>query len=115
MLRGEIWLCDLEPAVGHEANKSRPCIIVSNDDVNASAARRGRGVVTVVPITSSLRRVYRFQVELPATDTRLTLDAKAQCEQVRSVATERLRRRLGMVPLHLMTQVDAALRLHPGL
>lgn len=53
MLRGEIRLTDLEPTRPGEADKRRPAIIVSNDNANATAARLGRGVVTVVPVTSN--------------------------------------------------------------
>ena len=66
MLRGEIRLVDLDPARPAEANKRRPAVIVSNDRANATAARLGRGVVTVVTITSNVSRVYPFQVALPA-------------------------------------------------
>ncbi|PRC55794.1 mRNA interferase MazF9, partial [Mycobacterium sp. ITM-2017-0098] len=54
MRRGEIWQVDLEPARGGEANKTRPAVIVSNDRANATASRLGRGVITVVPVTSNI-------------------------------------------------------------
>ena len=87
-------------------------MIVSNDRANATAARLGRRVVTVVPVTSAVDRVFPFQVLLPADETGLRLDSKAQAEQVRSVAVERLGPVMGRVPTHLMTQLDDALRLH---
>ena len=62
MRRGEIRLVDFEPARGAESNKLRPAVIVSNDGANSTATRLGRGVITVVPITSSVRRVLPFQV-----------------------------------------------------
>ena len=52
---------------------------------NAAATRLGRGVVTVVPVTSATDRVYPFQVLLRAADTGLRNDSKAQAEQVRAV------------------------------
>ena len=113
--RGEIREVDLEPVRGSEADKRRPAIIVSNDAANASAARLGRGVVTVVPVTSNVARVYPFQAHLPAAVTGLPRDSKAQAEQVRSVAVERIGERLGVVPQSLMAQVDEALRLHLSL
>lgn len=112
MLRGEIRLTDLEPARPSEANKRRPAVIVSNDRANATAARLGRGVVTIVPITSNVTQVFPFQVLLPAAETGLRVDSKAQAEQVRSVSVERMGHVLGRVPTHLMTQLDQALRLH---
>ena len=56
MPRGEIRLADLDPAM--------------------AAARLGRGVVTVVPVTSNITRVYPFQVLLPAAETGITVDSK---------------------------------------
>ena len=112
MLRGEIRLVDLVPARGSEASKRRPAVLVSNDRANLTAARLGRGVVTVVPVTSRTDRVLAFQTLLPAEATGLRVDAKAQAEQVRSVAVERVGPLLGRVPGPVLAQLDAALRLH---
>ncbi|MGL5819412.1 MAG: type II toxin-antitoxin system PemK/MazF family toxin [Phycicoccus sp.] len=112
MLRGEIRLVDLDPARETEASKRRPAVIVSNDRANATAARLGRGVVTIVPVTSNLTTVYPFQVALAAEDTGLRVDSKAQAEQVRWVSVARLGATLGRVPPPLMIQLDDALRLH---
>jgi mRNA interferase MazF len=46
-------------------------VLVSNNRANAMAARLGRGVVTVVPVTSNVERVFPFQVVLPAEATGL--------------------------------------------
>ena len=115
MQRGEIRLVDLEPVQGAEADKRRPAVIVSNDGANLAAARLGRGVVTVVPVTSATDRVYPFQVLLPASDAGLAVDSKAQAEQVRAVAVERVGDRVGALPLALMHALDEALRLHLAL
>jgi mRNA interferase MazF len=112
MLRGEIRLVDLDPTRGNEANKRRPAVLVSNDRANAMATRLGRGVVTVVPVTSNVERVFPFQVLLPAKETQLRTDSKAQAEQVRSVAVERIGAAIGRVPSGLMSEIDEALRLH---
>ena len=112
MLRGEIRLVDLEPARSGEANNRRPAVIVSNDNANATASRLGRGVVTVVPVTGTITRVFPFQVLLPAAETGIRVDSKAQAEQVRSVSVERLGPVVGRLPVHLMAQLDDALRLH---
>jgi mRNA interferase MazF len=112
MLRGEIRLVDLEPARGSEADERRPAVIVSNDRVNALAARLGRGVVTVVPVTSNTERIFPFQALLPAAMTGLRQDSKAQAEQVRSVAAERVGAVLGQAPAAVMAELDDALRLH---
>lgn len=115
MRRGEIWLVDLSPVRGSEADKRRPGVIVSNDDANATAQRLGRGVVTVVPVTSNVSRIYPFQVLLPASRCGLHADSKAQAEQVRSVSIDRLGDAIGRVPAELMASLDNALRLHLSL
>jgi mRNA interferase MazF len=112
MRRGDIRLVDFEPARGSEADKRRPAVIVSNDGANATAARLGRGVLTVVPVTSNTRQVYPFQVLLPSADTGLQQDSKAQAEQIRSVAIQRIGDQVGRMPPTLMIQLDEALRLH---
>jgi mRNA interferase MazF len=115
MRRGEVRLVDLDPVRGVEANKRRPAVIVSNDAANRTAAGLGRGVLTVVPVTSNVHRVYPFQVLLPSGIAGLSRDSKAQAEQVRSIAVERIGDRLGNVPAQLMASIDEALRLHLAL
>jgi len=115
MRRGEIRLVDLDPVRGAEANKRRPAVIVSNDGANTTAERLGRGIVTVVPATSNIKHIYPFQVLLRAADTGLDRDSKAQAEQVRSVAIERIGERIGVVPPELLGSLDEALQLHLAL
>jgi mRNA interferase MazF len=112
MRRGEIRLIDLDPTRGTEAKKRRPVVIVSNDRANAASERLGRGVITVVPVTSNTARVLPFQPLLPAKVTGLRVDSKAQAEQVRSVTVERVGAVLGRVPAQIMTELDETLRLH---
>lgn len=103
---------DLDPARGSEVAKRRPAVVVSNDGANMTAARLGRGVVTVVPVTTNVRHVYPFQVLLPAAECGLRTDSKAQAEQVRSVAVERIGEAIGNVPASVMSELAGALRLH---
>jgi mRNA interferase MazF len=115
MLRGEVRVIDLEPTRGSEANKRRPAVVVSNDGANTTAFRLGRGVVTVVPVTSNVEHVYPFQVLLPASECGLPADSKAQAEQIRAVAVERVGKRVGQLPPALMAELEGALRLHLAL
>ena len=115
MQRGEIRLVDLEPVRGAEPEERRPAVIVSNDGANLAAARLGRGFVTVVPVTTATDHVHPFQVLLPAADTGLDNDSKAQAEQVRAVAVERLGARVGALQPALMADLDEALRIHLAL
>jgi mRNA interferase MazF len=111
MRRGEIRLVDLKPERESEADKRRPAVIVSNDGANVTAERLGRGVITVVPVTSNVNRVLPFQVLLPAVFSGLDQDSKAQAEQVRAVAVKRVGRAVGRLSPPLEAALDG-LRLH---
>ena len=112
MRRGQVCIANLGAPVGAEAAHARPVVVVSHDGANMSASRLGRGVVTVVPLTTNTARVHPFQVFLAAADTGLRHDSKAQAEQVRSIAVERIGRIVGLLPLELLNRLDDALRLH---
>jgi mRNA interferase MazF len=113
--RGEIRMVDLDPVRGNEPSKTRPAVVVSNDAANATAMQLGRGVITVVPVTSNIKRIYPFQVLLPAEVTGLSRDSKAQAEQVRSIAVERIGRRCGILQAAQIRELDEALRIHLAL
>jgi mRNA interferase MazF len=115
MRRGDIYWVDFEAVRGAEGGRTKPAVIVSNNAANAAAERRGKGIITVVPITSSIDRVFPFQVPLAAADCGLTADSKAQAEQVRAVGADRLRGRIGAVPTPSLRQIDEAIRLHLSL
>jgi len=116
MRRGEIYLVDLDPARSGAADKHRPVVIVSADSLNRTVDRLGAGAITVVPITSNVARIYDFQVFLPADETGLSQDSKAQAEQIRTISFGRLGRELvGHLSALQLRQLDAALRLHLSL
>jgi mRNA interferase MazF len=115
MQRGDVVWVDLDPARSNEADKRRPAVVVSNDGVNLTAHRLGRGVVTVVPITTTTSRVYPFQVLLPARSCGLARASKAQAEQIRSVSVGRIGATVGRVPAALLADLDDAIRLHLAL
>lgn len=111
MLRGEIRLIDFEPAVGHEPNKTRPAVIVGNDTANQRAAIHG-GLVTVVPLTSNVSRIYPFQTFVRGSEAGLRMDSKSQPELMRSVSVIRLGKRVGKLTPPQLRELDNALRLH---
>ena len=115
MRRGELRVVDFDPSRGSEAAKRRLAVIVSNDHANRTAQRLARGVLTVVPITSNVQRVYPFQVLLPAGSGGLRVDSKAQAEQVRAVSFDRVGSLIGQAPASIMASIDHALRLHLAL
>lgn len=115
MRRGDVVWVDLDPVRGSEANKRRPAVVVSNDGANRIAEQLGRGVVTVVPVTTNTAKVFPFQVLLPARRCQLSRTSKAQAEQIRSIAVERIGSIAGRLPPDILEQLDGAIRLHLGL
>ena len=116
MLRGDIVWVDLEPSMGNEADKVRPAVVVSNNGANRAADEMGDGMVTVVPLTSSTRSLYSFQVLFPSTrETGLRATSKAQAEQMRAVSVSRVGEKMGRAPADLMDALDDAIRLHLAL
>lgn len=83
--------------------------------LGAAAERLGRGVVTVVPVTSNVTKVYPFQVLLDAAPTGLDRDSKAQAEQVCSVDVQRVGAGIAVLDRHLVSELDEVLRLRLAL
>ncbi len=109
--RGDIWFDALDPTIGGEIRKRRPVVVVSND-----AGNRAAGIVTVVPLTSNVERIFPFEVLLDAAATGLGRNSKACAQQVRTISKMRLAdQRVGMVPPAAMRALEAALRLHLAL
>jgi len=85
--RGEIWLINLDPTVGSEIRKSRPCVIVSPPELN-----RYLRTVIVAPMTSKgFAAPFRVPVTHAGTKGLIVLD------QLRALDKMRLAKRLGTV------------------
>lgn len=105
--RGEVWLANLDPTVGGEIQKTRPVVVVSNDTNN-----QYNSVVTVLPITSNVERVFTFEVYIPKAMANLPKDSKAKADQIRTLDKSRLVKRLGTLPQSIVVLVDAAIKRH---
>jgi mRNA interferase MazF len=105
--RGEVWLAELEPARGRERSGEQPVLIVSTDPFNQGRS----GLVVAVPFTTR-RRGLPIQVEVRPPDGGLREVSFAMCEQVRSLAVDRLGPQpFGAVPAAVLSAVEARLRL----
>ena len=100
MTRGEVWLCTLDPTVGREIRKTRPCVIVSPDEMN-----RGLSTVTVAPLTSGSREA-RYRVKVGFKDR----DGLILPDQMRTLDKARLVKRLGRIDAAALRDVLAVLR-----
>ena len=116
MHRGDVVLVDLDPARGSEASRVRPAILVGNEASIGAAVRHGRGVVTIVPVTSNDDTRGRMHVPLrPTRLNGLRSSSKAQVEQVRSIDVSRVRTGLGRLGPGDLDALDEALRYHLAL
>ncbi|MFH1962739.1 MAG: type II toxin-antitoxin system PemK/MazF family toxin [bacterium] len=107
-LRGEIYWVNLEPTLGTEIKKTRPCLIVSCDEANESY-----GQVTILPLTSQhLETIAPFHVFLPIDETGLDKDSKALAEQIRTVSKLRLIKMAGRIQEDLMVKIAWAMKIH---
>lgn len=86
--RGEVWWVAFDPSIGGEIRKTRPAIVVSNDIANRLLNR-----VQVVPITSSIGRLYPSEAYVTVNGER----RKAMADQLTTVSKTRLRERLGRI------------------
>jgi mRNA interferase MazF len=105
--RGQIWLVSLEPVAGHEIGKTRPALVISNNRNNEFSS-----TVTVIPITSSMERVYPFEVLILKDESGLKSDSKIKCNQIRTVDKLRLLKAVGDLSPDRMEEVKNALLIH---
>jgi mRNA interferase MazF len=113
--RGEIWLVDLEPIRGSEADKVRPVILVSNDHLSARVEVLHKGVLTVVPMTTSTGRVLATQILVEPRESGLARVSKAQADQIRALDISRFQHYLGRLTPERLWELDEAISLHLGL
>ena len=104
--RGEVWIADFNPVVGHEQGERRPALIVSYDRFNHSRAE----LAMAVPITSTDRQQV-LHVEIAPPEGGLRLRSFAMCDQLRTLSHVRLRTQLGRVSSATMDNVEERLRL----
>jgi mRNA interferase MazF len=98
--RGDIYLCDFGEPIGHEQGFRRPALIVSHDEM------AGHGLPVVLPITRT-RRGYPTHIEL---EDVLPITSYVQCEQIRTISSQRLVRPVGTVGGVTMMRIEQILR-----
>jgi len=100
--RGEVWLVALDPTVGTEIQKTKPCLIVSPDEMNAALRR-----VIVAPLTSGSHPApFRVPLTFRGTQGLVLLD------QIRAVDRKRFVKRQGTVD---GAKLDQALQVLTGM
>ena len=97
--RFEVQLVNVDPTVGREIKKTRPCMIVSPDEMN-----RNIGTVIIAPMTTKGRPYpTRISLRFQSKDGQIVLD------QLRTIDKSRLVKKLGAIPTPVQTAVLNAL------
>jgi mRNA interferase MazF len=99
--RGEIWWVSLDPTLGSEINKTRPCLVLSNNILNER-----RRTVIVIPLSSSPQPHPPLLMPLVCGNR----SAVAVMDQIRAVSKERLQQRLGVIPTERLEDIEEALK-----
>jgi mRNA interferase MazF len=99
--RGEIWWANLEPTVGSEIKKARPCLVISNSVVN-----QHRRTVVIVPLSTSPQAAPPLLVSVHCAGQPVV----AVIDQVRAVAKERLAGLIERLSAQELKSVEDALR-----
>jgi mRNA interferase MazF len=104
--RGEVYRVRPDPAVGHEQQKTRPCVVVSSNLVNENSS-----LVVVCPLTEGVKLTPTlFHVPISKGEGGTTKDSMALCNQVKAVDKVRLMEKIGNLKAPSMSRIDAGLR-----
>ena len=106
MKRGEVWWVNFDPSIGGEIQKERPAVIVSNDIANRLLNR-----VQVVPLTSSVERLYPSEAYVTLNDRQ----HKAMADQLTTVSKKRLTNSIGKLSKSDLQAVERIMKIQLGL
>ncbi len=103
--RGEIWYVDLDPTVGREQAKRRPCLVISVEQYNLSPA----DLVVVLPMTSKDKKIP-WHVVVDVRQSGLKQTSFVMCDQIRTVSKERFHgKKLGFLSDLLLKAIETRL------
>jgi mRNA interferase MazF len=97
----EIYWIELDPTVGSEAKKRRPCVILSNNAYNKYSPR-----VIAAPITSQIKSIYPCEILVDVSGR----SGKVMLDQIRSFDKLRLLGKLGQLEPSTMEQIGNAFK-----
>jgi len=105
--RGDVYWVKLDPIEGSEIGKTRPAVVISNNINNEFA-----DTVTVLPVTSSVGKVYPFEVLLNKGIANMPGDSKVKANQIRTVDKKRLKERIGTIPDAILIEIETSVKIH---
>lgn len=104
--RGEVWWVAFGPSVGGEIRKTRPAVVMSTNNANRNLNR-----VQVVPVTSTIGRLYRSEAHVTINGAQ----CKAMADQLTTISKQRLRDSIGRASQAEVTAIEQAIRVQLGL
>lgn len=104
--RGEVWVVNLDPAVGKEIKKTRPCLVMQSDLINEVMR-----TTMVAPITSTVRENWPFSVVFKKGEAGLKNKSMALFNQIKTTDIQRFTKKLGKISDEKMKQAEKALLL----
>ncbi|MFC1938024.1 type II toxin-antitoxin system PemK/MazF family toxin [Chloroflexota bacterium] len=103
-----VFEVNLDPVAGAEQKGTRPVLIASNEEFNQAMPN-----VTVLPLTSTKRRLYPSEILLPAGKAGQPLESIIMAHQIRTISKQRLGRLLGALDdAQLRHEVHRAIKEH---
>ena len=107
--RGEIWLVNFNPTIGHEQSGIRPVLVISVNEFNNSPATK----VVAIPLTSRNKDIP-LDVSISSPEGGLTKESYIKCEDIRSLSRDRLITKLGEISSGKLKEVEYKLKLLLG-
>ena len=104
--RGQVWMVNLDPTRGHEQSGMRPALVVSVDQFNHGPA----DLIVLLPISKQAKGIP-FHVEVTPPEGGLAMRSFIKCEDIRSIAKERLHRHCGQVSKATLEAIEDRLRI----
>ena len=104
--RGEIWIVNLDPTIGKEIKKTRPCLVMQSDLINESLR-----TTMVAPITSTIKEGWPFALVLEKEEGGLRNKSMALFNQIKTTDIKRFTKRIGKISEEKMKQAEDALLL----
>jgi mRNA interferase MazF len=109
--RGDIWIVNLDPTLGHEIKKSRPAIIIQNDIGNKYSS-----VTIIAPLTSQkIEKIYPIEVLLTKKNSGVEKNSKVLLNQIRAIDKRRLQQKITNVNKETMSKINQALKISLGI
>jgi mRNA interferase MazF len=102
--RGEIWIVNLDPTIGKEIKKTRPCLVMQSDLINESLR-----TTMVAPITRTIKEKWSFAVILEKGEGSLKNKSMALFNQIKTTDVSRCVKRVGKISDEKMQEAENAL------